>query len=163
MRHVAFLRGINVTGNKIVKMDVLKAAFASMGFKNIQTILASGNVVFDAPGKVVHGKIEEKLQKTFGFTIPVLVRSMGDINKLLKANPFKGVSAQARRYVTFLAEKPKAKLALPCIVRSSATEVCWALDVGDKTVDLMAKLEKAFGKNITTRNWNTLEKITKAR
>src|SRR4029077_19756102 len=48
-RYVAFLRGINVGGNRVLKMDDLRKAFESLGFKDVKTVLASGNVMFDAP------------------------------------------------------------------------------------------------------------------
>lgn len=170
MHYVAFLRGINVGENKPIKMDALKATFVSMGFKDVQTILASGNVVFEAiwSADALARKIEEKLQKTFGHEIPVFVRSMDEINKLLKANPFKRVKVtpQTRLYVTFLSEKPKAiPASVPGfkVLQITATEVCTVLTVTPDrgTVKLMGLLEKTFGKNITTRNWNTIEKVAK--
>jgi uncharacterized protein (DUF1697 family) len=174
---VAFLRGINVGGNKLIPMDDLKKAFAALGFANVTTILASGNVVFaskPAGEQALAGQIEEKLRKTFRTEIGVLVRRVEDLRRLDASQPFKGlpVTPQTRLYVTFLSEKPASKFKAPYtspdkslrILRLSPTEVCTALTLSPMggTVDLMAFLQKEFGKKITTRNWNTIQRILKA-
>ncbi len=172
---VAFLRGINVGGNKIVKMEDLRKAFESMGFGNVKTLLASGNVIFEAPqapASAIAKRIEEKLEKTFGFSIGVIVRTKEDLRRLSDAQPFKGikVTPETRLYVTFLSEKPKSGLKIPykspdgnfTILRATDTEVCSVLTISpdSRTVDLMGILEKEFGKKVTTRNWNTVTKLT---
>jgi uncharacterized protein (DUF1697 family) len=172
--YAAFLRGINVGGNKPVKMDELKKAFESLGFKKVKTLLASGNVVFEAPhssASVLTPKIEEKLKKRFGHEIGVLIRTITELQHLEESNPFKGtnVTPQTRLYVTFLSEKPKSGLKIPHespdknfkILRAAENEVCSVLTLSpnSRTVDLMNVLEKEFGRKITTRNWNTIAKV----
>ena len=176
MRYVAFLRGINVGGNKLIKMDDLKKMFGSWGFENVKTLLASRNVIFDAPkgpAPALAGKIEEKLKKVLGYEVKIMVRNVEDIQQLVDANPFKGIAVtpETRLYVTFLADKPKSKLKIPYatpekdfrILRVTESEVCSVMIVSpDKnTTDLMKILEKEYGKNVTTRNWNTVLKILK--
>jgi len=174
VRYIAFLRGINVGGHKPIKMDALARAFESLGFQNVKTILASGNVVFEAhgPGSVALAKkIEEKLQKTFGHPVGVTIRTLVEIQKLVKSDPFKKVTVtpQTRLYVTFRRDKTQGTLKIPYqspekdfqILRVSTDEVCSVLTLspGRRTPELMSILEKEFGKTVTTRNWNTIIKV----
>ena len=177
MKYAAFLRGINVGGHKTVKMEELKKAFAALGFEKVKTLLASGNVLFAAPSaseSTLAKKIEAKLAQTFGHEIGVLIRKIEGLQRLAGANPFAEikVTPQTRLYVTFLSEKTKGSLKIPYespdknfkIIRSTASEVCSVLTLSpnSRTVDLMSVLEKEFGRKVTTRNWNTIEKVLKA-
>jgi uncharacterized protein (DUF1697 family) len=158
-------------------MDALKKVFESLRFENVKTLLASGNVLFEAPqtsSSVLVKKIEMKLEKTFGHEIGVLVSTIKELQHLDKTNPFKEilVTPQTRLYVTFLSEKPKTGLRFPYessdksfkIIQVTASKVCSVLTLSpnNKTVDLMSILEKEFGEKITTRNWNTITRILKA-
>lgn len=176
--YVALLRGINVGGNKKVPMaDLKKMLEKKMGFTNVRTLLASGNVLFDAAvasaSELTH-KLETQLHKTFGFEVPVILRTLADIQKIAKKKPFKGINItpETRLYITFLGENSKkSTLKIPyespgkdfTILRASGSEVCSVLTLNPQTrsVDVMGVLEKEFGKNVTTRNWNTVEKILK--
>ncbi len=174
-RYVAFLRGINVGGHKPVKMEELKKAFESIGFQNVKTLLASGNVLFETSETGTDNlikQIEGKLEKEFGHEIGVLLRTIEEIQNLADADPFKNikVTPQTRFYVAFLSEKPKSALEIPYesgkeikIVYVSASEVCSVLILSPNkgTTDLMSVLEKEFGRKVTTRNWNTVTKILK--
>ena len=157
--YVAFLRGINVGGHKIIKMDTLKRAFETIGMKKVKTILASGNVLFESsesdPEKLCR-KIETGLEKSLGHPVGVVLRSMTQIEKLEKSEPFKGVAitSATRLWVTLLKEKQKG-----------TTEVFTVFQVTTNLragMDAMDNLDKAYGKNITTRSWNTLGRILKA-
>lgn len=130
MRYVALLRGINVGGHKPVKMIDLRTAFESVGFQDVKTILASGNVVFEAPPPtsphdqgpaqdagaarddigVLAGRIEQHLRQTFGYSITVVLRTLADLGRLVDSDPFRGVALTpaTRLYVTFLS--PPAKI-----------------------------------------------------
>ena len=203
-------------------------AFEALGFRNVRTILASGNVVFDAAGpekKALARKIEEALEKRWGFAIPVVLRAADELRALDAADPFKGivVTPETRLYITFLGEKKDSSLKLPYsspekdvrIFRVSSGELASILTLspsrrghtvpssasmegpsrrghtvppglasagpsrrghtvptgvstegpsrrgltGRGTPELMAVLEKAFGKDVTTRNWNTIRKL----
>jgi uncharacterized protein (DUF1697 family) len=173
--YVAFLRGINVGGHKPVKMDALKKSFESIGFRNVKTILASGNVLFESSklGNALGKTIEKKLEEKCGHKISVILRTKDQIQTLMDSDPFKGikVTPQSRLYVTFLSEKPTHTLRIPYessekdfkILSVSPTEVCSVLTLSPKrgTTDAMNILEKIFGRNVTTRNWNTVIKILK--
>jgi uncharacterized protein (DUF1697 family) len=172
--YAAFLRGINNLGQKPVKMDELKKAFESLGFKYVKTLLASGNVVFESPNSstsVLTKTIEEKLKKKFGHEIVVLVRTIRELQRLAKMNPFNGIkmTPQTRLYVTFLSEKPKGDLKIPYqapdkslkLLRATGSEVFSVVTLSPNTgtTDLMGFLDKSFGRKITTRNWNTIRRI----
>jgi uncharacterized protein (DUF1697 family) len=175
MKYAAFLRGINVGGNKKIPMADLKKCLEKLGFKQVKTILNSGNATFEAEKtkpEVLRKKIEAQLKKNFGFEVSTIIRSMDDLQKLADLNPFKGirVSPATRLYITFLSDTPSTTLKIPYtsldknfkILRSSDTEVCSVLVVTPDrgSVDAMGILEKEYGKNVTTRNWNTVVKIS---
>jgi uncharacterized protein (DUF1697 family) len=176
IKYAAFLRGINVGGKKPVPMLKLKKLFDSMQFKDVQTLLASGNVLFEAPpidSIALEQKIEEKLKERFGQDIDVLIRTMEELEHLSSLRPFKGidVTPKTRLYITFFSEKPEGSLKIPFtspdksykILRVSGREVCsvLVLSSNSRTVDLMKVLEKEFGRRITTRNWNTIVRLLK--
>ncbi|MBI3662397.1 MAG: DUF1697 domain-containing protein [Acidobacteria bacterium] len=175
--YAVFLRGINVGGHKLVKMDNLKKAFEALGFQSVKTLLASGNVVFQAPpvnASVLTKQLEEKLKKTFGFEISVLIRSIKELQRLDKANPFAGikVTPQTRLFVTFLTEKPASSLKTPYvspggnfkILRASNSEVCSVLTITNlrRGMQFMAILDREFGRMITTRSWSTITRVLNA-
>lgn len=172
--YAALLRGINVGGNKKVPMAVLKKMVEKMGYKNVKTLLASGNVVFEAAetdADKVRAACEKQFEKTFGFTSSFIIRRISDIAALAKSDPFKGITVTpaTRLYVTFLSAKPASKLKIPYvspekdfrILKVTAGEVLSVLDLskGTGTVDAMKIIEQEFGKNVTTRNWNTVLKL----
>ena len=171
MEYVALLLGINV-GRRIVKMATLKALVEKEGYTKVRTVLASGNVRFEAgkatPAAIIK-KLEPSLEKQFGFKIELIVRSIAEIEAILRSDPFKKITVgkSTRRYVTFLAERSK-KPEKPRIVsehykilKVTDGEVYSHLEVSDtlKTPDIMKTLGDSYGKKITTRNWNTVQKI----
>lgn len=174
--YVAFLRGINVGGHKKVPMAALKRTCENMGLQHVQTLLATGNVLFEAKEKnpeMLAQMLASKLEKTFGFTIGTIVRPASDIEKMIKDNPFRQirVTPQTRLYVTFLPEKTKSRLAIPyvspdksfSILDMTDTALYSVLDLTKThTTDAMQILDKEFGKAITTRNWNTIQGIADA-
>src|SRR6187402_2248804 len=109
MIYAVFLRGINVGGNKKVPMAQLKATLEGMGFTDVRTLLASGNVILTAKKENISAltkRIAAALEKEFGFTIPVLVREMSRLEEMFASEPFKGITVtkDIRLYVTFLSE-----------------------------------------------------------
>ena len=171
--YAAFLRGINV-GEKQIKMDKLKDAFNAWGYHNVSTILASGNIIFDtqsADPKAVRQIITNGIKTAFGFEVSVFIRSIEELMLLAAKNPFAGFneSAQTKLYVTFLDQKVIPEIKIPYqslgekLVILSVTDreifsvVTLTMDFG--TSDMMVFLEKEFGSELTTRNWNTTIKI----
>jgi uncharacterized protein (DUF1697 family) len=167
------LRGINVGGHKKVPMASLKKAFEAMGFKDVRTVLASGNVIFEAPGKDPHLDltISNGLEKAFGFPVTVVLRGAKELRAIVASEPFKGVPSgpEVRLYVTFLAQakpglsglRPPSSVKGVRIVRVVPGEIFSVVTIspGVGTPELMAFLEKAVGQEVTTRNWQTVKKL----
>lgn len=176
--YAAFLRGINVGGHKPVQMKRLGTAFESLAFKNVKTLLASGNVLFETrpvSRERLARKIEEKLRKIFGHEIGTIIRTVEELRILADSQPFQGirVTPRTRLFVTFLSEKPQTSLKIPYlspdksfrILSRTDAEVCSVLTVGPqwaKNLRQMNILEKEFGKKVTTRSWNTVARVVKA-
>jgi uncharacterized protein (DUF1697 family) len=173
-KFVAFLRGINSGKNPTVKMEVLLKVFEDLGFENVRTILASGNVLFETDStyeNTLEQKIEKMLPETIGFKSDVIVRTIDDLRKLVLLNPFNATEAtpQTRPYVTFVKGELEKNIKFPArekgytILGIFNGVVCSFVDLSDaKTPYLMQVLDKEFGKGITTRSWNTVERILKA-
>lgn len=171
-QYVALLRGINVGGHHKVPMAELKSMMHNLGFEDVKTLLNSGNVVFT----VEHGTeaslektLSASLQSTFGFAVPSLVRNAETIQSIVTADPFKDVpvTKDIRLYVTFLNNTP-GSANIPWesddgsfrITGIQDNAVFSVLDLSkSKTVAAMKILEQSYGKDITTRNWNTVVKI----
>jgi uncharacterized protein (DUF1697 family) len=100
MRYVALLRGINVTGKNMIKMETLRETFEALGFENVKSYINSGNLAFDcrspqvskgvSPDTELAMKIHDAIQKDFGFDISVMVRSSAEIKNIVSNNPFEG-------------------------------------------------------------------------
>lgn len=89
--YIAFLRGINVSGQKMIKMAALQEMFNALNLKNVKTYIQSGNVIFQYKGDdltTLQKKIEKKIKETFGFDVPVILVPADSIEGVLKNNPF---------------------------------------------------------------------------
>lgn len=170
-RYLAFLRGINL-GGRTVKMDALRQVFTALGFEQVKTLIASGNVSFFAPRtdpNKLTTTIEAALAKRFGFSIPVIIRTAKSMEALVAARPFGRVrvTPSTGLWVTLFAQpgssaKPTHALHKNIKVagRSRTEALCVITrDEGFGGTDAMTILEGHFGKNITTRTWNTIERL----
>lgn len=173
MRYAAFLRGVNL-GKRTTRSADLKAAFESLGYEGVRTLIASGNVLFEAEAaddEALAETIEKGLEAKFGFAIGVVLRSIAELEKMVERAPFGGVpaDADAKLYVLFLREPVGETLALPFaeegdyeVLSTTPTEifaVAWHMPNGRYGEGLDA-LEKQFPKGTLTtmRNWNTILK-----
>lgn len=168
-----FLRGINVGGHHKVPMAQLKEELSILGFSNIKTLLNSGNVAMDSPSAdivQIENQISTHLANVFGFSIPSIVRKADGIVNLTKENPFNKieVTEDTRLYVTLLKNKHNASLSCPytsadgtfTILKADSDMIVSYLDISKtKTPKGMDELERLFGKDVTTRNWNTIQKV----
>lgn len=112
--YIALLRGINVGGNKIIKMLDLKAMFQALGFANVRTYIQSGNVVFENDeGSVglLSGVIERQIHEVFGFEVSVIIRTLAEMENVIANDPFQLSEPEEfkRWYVTFLPAEPSAE------------------------------------------------------
>ena len=174
-KYVAFLRGINVGGHHKVPMTDLREELEKLGFENVETLLNSGNIIFKVISnneENLEKKISAHLEKSFGFPIPTIVRKSEMIYELLNSDPFKDVqlTKDTRLYISFVQENVQTKLKLPWISSDKSYKIIGkigknilsVLDISiSKTPKAMEDLERYFGKNITTRNWNTIKRIEK--
>ncbi len=174
MKYICFLRGINVGGNTKVSMENIRKAFESLHATKVKTLLNSGNIVFEISEDnkaLLQETIEKTLEKISGFHISVILREASHIQSLVDSSPFAGISItpQRRFYVTFLSAPIQTNLSIPftskekdfTILSVTKTEVCSVVIItpSKNTTDAMKILEKEFGKQVTTRNWNTILKI----
>lgn len=89
--YIALLRGINVSGQKKIKMAELRSVLENMGLKNVQTYIQSGNIVFDhndTDTKALEIRVHDEIEKQFGFDVPVLILESRDVDRILNESPF---------------------------------------------------------------------------
>jgi uncharacterized protein (DUF1697 family) len=173
MTYLAFLRGINVGGHHRVEMARLRLVFEALGFEKVRTLIQSGNVIFTAPKtpeSILCRRIETKLSAEFGFPIPVIVRTVDEINKVVNSNPFlkqKGIDI-SRLHVVFLLDVPRPDdlnkfESLACAseqVRSVGRELYLYLPNGFGKTKLTPNVfNKSLSVSATARNWNTMTKL----
>ena len=170
--YVAILRGINVSGHKVIKMESLRAAFEEMGFAHVKTYVQSGNVIFETnePPASLAAKIERKILDEFGFDVPVLTKSSKEMIEIVKRNPFlkDGSIDQSKLHVTFLSDDPPR----------NALELLTPLAAGAEQARIVGRavylycpngygntrltntvIEKKLSCRATTRNWATTNKL----
>lgn len=166
---MAFLRGVNAMN---VKMPALKRAFELAGFTDVMTVLASGNVVFSAraaKASDLSRTAEAAMTQHLGAPFFTLVRSVDSLQQLLASDPYASfrLKPESKRVVTFLAAAPKPAPSLPIeldgarILSLVGTEVFTAYVPSPKGPVFMTLLQKVFGKDITTRTWETVTKVCK--
>jgi uncharacterized protein (DUF1697 family) len=171
--YIAILRGINVSGHKMMKMADLTAMLNGLGFKNTKTYIQSGNVVFQsketAPAQL-QKKIEKKIAEAFGFEVPVMIIPVNEIETILKDNPFlkKKTIDLTKLHVTFLngvydkkitAQLGEQKYGNDEFVATSTAIYLHCPDGYGNT-----KLSNTFWENklkviATTRNWKTVNEL----
>jgi uncharacterized protein (DUF1697 family) len=109
-KHVVFLRGINVSGQKKIKMAELRDELAKNGFHNVQTYIQSGNVVLVSSqnGREIENQVAEIILDSFGHEISVLTLSKEKIKKILRDNPFQKLEDDRSCYFVLLSESPSS-------------------------------------------------------
>lgn len=168
-RYAAFLRGVMPTN---CKMPALKEAFETAGFTDVKTVLGSGNVVFSARSsseEALQQKAEAAMQERLGKTFLTIVRPIEQLRKLLATDPYKPfkVDPKAKRIVTFLRGRPTAKIKLPVeldgarILTMKDGEIFSAYLPNPRGPVFMSLIQKTFGKDVTTRTWDTVVKVAR--
>lgn len=171
---ISVLRGINVSGQKKILMADLKNLFETLKFKEVITYIQSGNVVFKSDSKLsdleLAKKTETAIEKKYNFKVPVIIRNVAEIEKVILYNPFlkeKNINAE-KLHVTFLSEIPEKTYLI------SLKNIDYSPDrffIKNKEVFLYipesygeTKLSNKFFENklkvtATTRNWKTVNKL----
>lgn len=172
MRYVALLRAVNV-GGRTVKMDKLCALFEELKFKNVQSFIASGNLIFDSTAgeSSLETKIEKHLAKSLGFDVPTMVRSCAAIAAIADYSPFPKLelpSGEGGLYVGFLKSEPAAAGIAKVMALGGKTndfhvhgrELYWlARDRISVQKITNTTFEKALGIPTTFRNVTTVRRL----
>jgi uncharacterized protein (DUF1697 family) len=173
--HLALLRGINVSGHNMIKMDVLKSTLENLGFKKVQTYIQSGNVFLNSdeenPAKIAF-VIKQEIYKVFGYDLPILVISKEDLKACVTNCQFlkeKEVDTK-KLYVAFVSKELKAenindlKMSQfkPDEVQIDNTRIFIKYHIGAGKTRLDQKyIEKKLNLTATIRNWNTVNQLLK--
>jgi uncharacterized protein (DUF1697 family) len=171
--YIALLRGINVSGHRLIKMDLLRKSCESLGLKDVTTYLQSGNVIFISEDKEpaeLATSITRQIEKDFGFNVPVLALSVGNLKQIIDGNLLAKDNQRdhAFLHVTFLHSKPD-KVDLRSIEEKKleGEEISFT----DRAVYLYCpkgygstKLNNSFLEarlkvEATTRNWKTTNEL----
>lgn len=174
MRYISLLRGINVSGQKKVKMSELQSVYEQLGFDNVLTYIQSGNVIFTAKNKnistLIHD-IESAIKKYFNFRVPVVIRTHAELKKIINGCPFNVVSDEnfwTKILVTFLSAKPDVESVSGLMKYVYAPE---ELVVKGREVYLYCPngygksklsntfLEKKLAVGATSRNWKSVNAL----
>ncbi len=168
--YISMLRGINVSGQKKIKMEELKKLYKSLGFFDVQTYIQSGNVIFKSPEKDVSklaSRIRQGIKQISGFDVSVIIRTKDELEELIKNNPFTQKDA-SKLHVTFLSAVPTS---VPVDEISKVKDKAEEFFIGDRAVYLFcpngygrSKLsntlfEKKLKLSATTRNWETVKAL----
>ncbi len=171
---VALLRGINVGRAKRVPMAELRDVLESMGCSRVRTLLNTGNALFgppDGPRRELSGAIAAAIERRFGFPVPVLVHTAGEIEKIIAENTLPQAEREPSKcLVAFVSSRRDLDRAKPLLTQSWGAE---QIAIGSRAVYLWCAtgiadsvLLQAFGREmaspITTRNWATVLKIQAA-
>jgi uncharacterized protein (DUF1697 family) len=173
--HLALLRGINVSGHNMIKMDALKTTLETIGFQNVQTYIQSGNVFVDTEEEnaaSVGFKIKQEIFKAFGHEVPIVVIGKSDLEKSIKNNPFlkeKDVDSK-KLYVAFVSTTLRSdsindlKISQFKPDEASIDEnrifIKYAVGAGKTRFD-QKYIEKKLNVTATIRNWNTVTQLLK--
>jgi uncharacterized protein (DUF1697 family) len=168
MRHIAFLRAINV-GAHVVKMDRLRLIFEAMAFSHVETFIASGNVIFDSTSSdaaALEARIERNLKKALGYDVGTFIRSCAEVSAIAARDPFDSPT-DCSLYVVFL------KTAADRALRKRLAELCsdvdafhahqrelyWQSRASISQSAAAVPFGKAFGTGGTMRNVTTVRKL----
>ncbi|MFZ4549070.1 MAG: DUF1697 domain-containing protein [Bacteroidales bacterium] len=172
-QYIAFLRGINVSGQKIIKMEVLRKVFSEYGFEDVKTYIQSGNVLFKTDSidetRLIK-EMEDLIEKGFGFHTDVIVRKTNDLEFILNSSPLGKLSSNNNEkiYITFLKNRFHQTISVPLYSKNKDIEIVFEnnLDLISFSHEVKGSygfpnsfIEKLTGIPATTRNPNTLEKI----
>lgn len=173
IKHLALLRGINVSGHNMIKIEALKIALEAIGFTNVVTYIQSGNVFVETEEESSFGvgfKIKQEIFKTFGHEVPVIVIGKNDLELCFKHNPFlkqKDVDTK-KLYVAFISKELsstainelKISQFKPDEAVIDGNRIFIKYDIGAGKTRLDQKyIEKKLNVTATIRNWNTVTKL----
>lgn len=171
--YIALLRGINVSGHKIIKMELLQKALQELDFRMVSTYIQSGNILFQSEtgdkGKLAH-QISGLIVKHFGFDVPVLVITPDELKRIVAQNPYlhQKIEDPAQPYVAFLSEPPHPSAlemlksvhsGLDTFVSFEKVLYLFYANSAGNTKLSNAVIENKLKLKSTMRNWKTIRKL----
>lgn len=174
-KYISILRGINVGGHKMIKMDVLRKMYEALDFLEVKTYIQSGNVIFvykKTNCKDLENKIAENIVKILGFDVPVIVKEVEDMAIILQNNPFVRERNEDEKalHVTFLSKIPDTEAVEKIknatydgdeFVIVEKTVYLYCVNSYHKTKLSNNFFEKKLNTTATTRNWKTVNELVK--
>jgi uncharacterized protein (DUF1697 family) len=171
VRYVALLRGINVGGRVVVK-ETLQQVFASIGLRDVSTFKQSGNVIFesDKNPEAVKVEVEAALKAKLDYEVPVFIRAVADLKKIVALNLFKDQNCEGASFlITFLPSTTKFPLPLPLtipkstaqVIATAGSEVYSVTHGGGEGALPNPFVESKLKVRATTRNINVIADIVK--
>ncbi len=172
-RYIAFLRAINVGGH-VVNMDQLRKLFEALGVTNVETFIASGNVIFESPAtdaQTLEKQIESHLQKALGYEVATFIRSTSELTAIAQYTPFTASELEAEGsslYIAFLPAPPKSEARDKLMTFQTEVddfqvhkrEIYWLCRTRmSESAFSGALLEKTIGMPATMRNSTTVRKL----
>src|SRR5882672_11284175 len=171
--YIAMLRGINVSGHKMVKMEALRASFGALRLSNVQTYVQSGNVIFGIGNGSVAAlseKIEQRILRDFGFSVPVFLRTAKELEEIIKDNPFLKETAidHSKLHITFLSDaapKTAPEALQPLAVKPEQFHAIgrqiylYCPNGYGRTKLSNTAIERKLSVGATTRNWRTVNTL----
>lgn len=172
MKYVMLLRGMG-PGDPVFNNQTICQCLEGLGYSNVRSLQASGNYLFesDETNKAkLEADIEASIEQAVGFRRAAIVRSSDEIAQLIAKNPFEGMSHSDKSYllVTFMKRPRKLDFELPyqppgkpyTIIAADRDMLFGVIDnTTGKASDFMVRLEKLVGRDITSRTWNTMQRI----
>src|SRR5215469_2949527 len=171
-RLFAFLRAINAGPGRVVKMNVLRNAFESLGFVRVATFLGSGNIVFETRAKDVGAlerKVERTLQQTLGYPVPVFIRTYAELKEIASLEPFDpSETCGADLNIILLANRVNERCKAKLLALKTETDgfrvrgreiYWWRRQKPDTSLFATVPLAKVLRVPFTIRGTNTIRKL----
>lgn len=173
MTYISMLRGINVSGQKKIRMEVLRSMYQALGFANVRTYVQSGNVLFESSERSLENlteKIQAQIEQEFGFLVYVFLRFPSDFQFLIDNNPFARESDQnpGRLMVTFFYQIPSKEHLDQLVIPDDSTDAyvliknalyLYCPDGYGRSKLSNNFFERKLKVPCTTRNWKTINSL----
>jgi len=170
--YIALLRGINVSGHKLIKMEQLREVLKELDFEHISTYIQSGNVLFQSKieePKKIEKMMADLIYKHFGFDVSIVVITPEELKSVYRKNPFaKENIAEPQPYVAFLSAPPAVSDVNVLkatnfqndrfVIVDQAMYLHYADSAGNTKLS-NAVIEKKLKLTATSRNWKTIKKL----
>lgn len=173
MRYIALLRGLNVGGGHVVKMDRLRALFESLGLARVETFIASGNVIFESRSRsaaALESRIEEALEAELGYAVSTMLRTDAELAAVAAYEPFpRGAMAQAKAMNIGFLKAPLGHEEVKLLARyetpnddlhTAGREFYWMCQtLMSQSTFFKVNFEKVFKARVTFRSISTVRKL----